>query len=160
MSRKQPNRKKRPGSAKHYPRTARLNTLLHQIVAEHLERLDDDRLPFITVTGTEIDSDLNRCDVFISTFENDPDADEEILEILGEQRIRLQTAIARQAKLRKTPEVVVQFDPSVRAGAKIDAILAGLPQTAAPEPSDDQVEVIDDDRAEDNFVDDVTDEEE
>ncbi len=124
MAKGQKNRKK--GSAKHYPRTARLNTLLHQIVAEHLERLDDDRLPFITVTGTEIDSDLNQCDVYISTFENDPEADEHILGVLAEQRIPLQSAIAQQAKLRKTPAVVIQFDPSVRAGAKIDAILAGL----------------------------------
>ena len=126
MAKGQNNRKKRPGSAKHYPRTARLNTLLHQIVAEHLERLDDERLPFITVTGTEIDSDLNQCDVFISTFENDPDNDDRILSVLAEQRIPLQSAIAQQIKLRKTPTVVIQFDPSVRAGAKIDAILAGL----------------------------------
>ena len=126
MAKGQHNRKKRPGSAKQYPRTARLNTLLHQIVAEHLERLDDERLPFITVTGTEIDSDLNRCDVFISTFENDPEADDHILAVLSEQRIPLQSAIAHQIKLRKTPTVVIQFDPSVRAGAKIDAILAGL----------------------------------
>ncbi len=126
MSRRQPNRKKRPGSTKHYPRTARLNALLQQVVAEHLERLDDDRLPFITVTGTEIDNDLNRCDVFISTLENDPEADERILAVLAEQRVPLQSAIAHQVKLRKTPEVVIQFDPSVRAGARIDSILASL----------------------------------
>ncbi len=141
MSRRQQNRKKRPASTKHYPRTARLNALLQQVVAEHLERLDDDRLPFITVTGTEIDNDLNRCDVFISTLENDPDADEEILAILSKQRIPLQSAIAQQVKLRKTPEVVIQFDPSVRAGAKIDEILAGL-DIASDEP--DNAEVSDD----------------
>jgi ribosome-binding factor A len=95
-------------------------------VAEHLERLDDERIPLITVTGVEIDNDLNRCDVFISTLENDPEADEEILAILSEQRIPLQSAIAHQVKLRKTPEVAIQFDPSVRAGARIDSILAGL----------------------------------
>jgi ribosome-binding factor A len=126
MSRRQQNRKKRPGSTKHYPRTARLNALLQQVVAEHLERLDDERIPMITVTGAEIDNDLNRCDVFISTLENDPEADEEILAILSEQRIPLQSAIAHQVKLRKTPEVAIQFDPSVRAGARIDSILAGL----------------------------------
>lgn len=147
MAKGQNNRKKRPGSAKHYPRTARLNTLLHQIVAEHLERLDDDRLPFITVTGTEIDSDLNQCDVYISTFENDPEADEHILHVLSEQRIPLQSAIAQQAKLRKTPSVVIQFDPSVRAGAKIDAILAGL--DIAP---DDDEQADDDDEQEPDEV--------
>jgi ribosome-binding factor A len=136
MSRRQTNRKKRPSSTKHYPRTARLNALLQQVVAEHLERLDDDRLPLITVTGTEIDNDLNRCDVFISTLENDPEADERILSILAQQRVRLQSAIAHQVKLRKTPEVVIQFDPSVRAGVRIDSILASL-DIAADESSDE-----------------------
>ncbi|NNE96639.1 MAG: 30S ribosome-binding factor RbfA [Acidimicrobiales bacterium] len=134
MSRHRSSRKK--SSTKHYPRTARLNALLQQVVAEHLERLDDERLPFITVTGTEIDNDLNRCDVFISTLENDPDADEEILSILSEQRIPLQSAIAQQVKLRKTPEVVIQFDPSVRAGARIDSILASLDLTGEESESD------------------------
>lgn len=144
MAKGQNNRKKRPGSAKHYPRTARLNTLLHQIVAEHLERLDDERLPFITVTGTEIDSDLNRCDVFISTFENDPDADDRILSVLAEQRIPLQSAIAHQIKLRKTPTVVIQFDPSVRAGAKIDAILAGLDVPTDSEEDHEESDPVED----------------
>ncbi len=138
-------KKQRPGSAKHYPRTARLNTLLHQIVAEHIERLDDERLPFITVTGTEIDSDLNQCDVYISTFENDPEADEQILGVLSEQRIPLQSAIAQQAKLRKTPNVVIQFDPSVRAGAKIDAILAGLDVPGSDQDDQNEADQSEDD---------------
>lgn len=146
MSRKQPNRKKRPASTRHYPRTARLNTLLQQIVAEHLERIDDDRLPLVTVTGAEVDADLNRCDVYISTYEDpDPVRDGEVLDILSEQRISLQGAIARQAKLRKTPEVVIQFDPAVRTGARVDSILAslGLPdadadEAAAPEQDHDR----------------------
>lgn len=136
MSRKQPNRKKRPASTRHYPRTARLNTLLQQIVAEHLERIDDERLPLVTVTGAEVDADLNRCDVYISTYEDpDPVRDGEVLDILSEQRIPLQGAIARQAKLRKTPEVVIHFDPAIRTGARVDSILAslGMPDAAADE---------------------------
>lgn len=134
MSRRQSNRKKRPPSARHYPRTARLNTLLQQIVAEHLDRVDDERLPLVTVTGTEVDADLNRCDVYISTFEEpDPSRDAQVLEILGEQRIPLQSAIAREAKLRKTPEVVIQFDPAIRTGARVDSILASLGLAGADE---------------------------
>ncbi|NNF55629.1 MAG: ribosome-binding factor A [Acidimicrobiales bacterium] len=133
MSKRQPKKNKRPASTKHYPRTARLNALLQQIVAEHFERLDDERLPFITITGVEVDSDLNRCDVFISTFEDpDPLRDREILSIMMEQRIPLQSAIARQAKLRKTPEVAIQFDPAVRVGARVDMILASLGLESEP----------------------------
>jgi len=36
----------RPATKRQYPRTARLNTLLQQIVAEYLERIDDTLAPF------------------------------------------------------------------------------------------------------------------
>lgn len=139
MTKRRPKKNKRPASNKHYPRTARLNALLQQIVAEHFERLDDERLPFITITGVEVDSDLNRCDVFISTFEDpDPVRDREILSVMMERRIPLQSAIARQAKLRKTPEVVIQFDPAVRVGARVDVILASLGLESEPADGADE----------------------
>ena len=126
----QRRRASRPPTNRHYPRTARLNTLLQQIVADHLERVDDDRLGFLTVTGVQVDSDLNRAEVFISTLEDDttvdPERDEAYLEILSEYRKPIQAQIASQARMRKTPEVVFAFDPGVRAGARIENILSGL----------------------------------
>ena len=53
-------RRPRPATKRQFPRTARLNTLLQQIVAQYLERVDDERLGFLTVTGVEVDNDLNR----------------------------------------------------------------------------------------------------
>ena len=118
----------RPQTKRHYPRTARLNTLLQEIIAGHLERVDDERLGFVTVTGVEVDSDLNRAEVFISTFEpvDSPEAEEEFLEALAEHRKQIQAEIGRQARMRKTPEVVFAFDPGVRAGARIEEILSNL----------------------------------
>ena len=41
---------RRQASGPHdYPRTARLNQLVQQIVAEELERIDDERLTLVTV---------------------------------------------------------------------------------------------------------------
>ncbi len=121
-------RASRPPTNRHYPRTARLNTLIQQIVAEHLERVDDDRLGFLTVTGVEVDSDLNKAEVFISTFEENTtvEEDEAYIEVLTEYRKPIQAQIASQARMRKTPEVVFAFDPGVRAGARIESILSGL----------------------------------
>ena len=119
-------RRSRPPTQRQYPRTARLNTLLQQVVADHLERVDDERLGLLTVTGVEVDNDLNRARVFISALA-DGLSDDELLEILEtEHRKPIQAAIAREARLRKTPEVVFEFDPGVRAGARIEDILATL----------------------------------
>ena len=43
-----------------YPRTARLNSLVKEIVAEELERIDDERLELVTVTSVVVDGDLAR----------------------------------------------------------------------------------------------------
>lgn len=121
-------RSARPQTKRHFPRTARLNALLQEIIAGHLERVDDERLGFVTVTGVEVDSDLNRAEVFISTFEpiDTAEAEEEFLDALGEHRKPIQAEIGRQARIRKTPEVVFAFDPGVRAGARIEEILSSL----------------------------------
>jgi ribosome-binding factor A len=121
------SRRIRPGSTRHYPRTARLNTLLHQIVADYLELIDDDRLGLVTVTGLEVDADLNRAQVYISALADESE-DEVILAALEDYRKPIQAEIARSARLRKTPEVAFCFDPAVRAGARIEDILASLPE--------------------------------
>lgn len=123
-------RRSRPPTKRHYPRTARLNTLLQEIVADHLERVEDDRLGFLTVTGVEVDADLNRAQVFISTL-TDESHDAEILEALADHRKPIQADIGRSARIRKTPEVVFVFDPAVRTGARIEGILAALHEQEA-----------------------------
>ncbi len=131
MARKQSGgRKSRPATKRHYPRTARLNSLLTEIVADHFERADDDRLGFLTVTGVEVDADLNVAQVFVSSLGEDgrplTTGDDETLEALEEHRKPLQRAIATQAKLRKTPTVTFDFDSGVRHGARVEEILATL----------------------------------
>ncbi len=139
---------KRPRQAtnRHYPRTARLNALLTEIIADYFERTDEDELGFMTITGAEVDADLNVCQVYVSTLEEpDPERDEIVLDVLASHRKSVQRVIAREAKLRKTPDVVFSFDPAVRAGARIDNVLAGLdrlPAADLPDPllGDEQAE--------------------
>lgn len=135
-------RKARPPTNRQFPRTARLNTLLQEIIAGYLERVDDDRLGFLTVTGVEVDSDLNRAMVYVSTLA-DESYDEELLEALGEYRKAAQGEVARSARIRKTPEVVFQLDPAVRTGARIENILASLDDPGS-ETSDDDESPIED----------------
>ncbi|MDH4075133.1 MAG: 30S ribosome-binding factor RbfA [Acidimicrobiia bacterium] len=126
MAQRSDKRRPRPATKRQYPRTARLNTLLQQIVAEYLERIDDEQLELLTVTGVEVDADLNKAVVWISTLA-DESRDSEILDLLGGRyRKPLQAEIARSARLRKTPEVTFAFDPAIRTGARIETILSSL----------------------------------
>jgi len=119
------SRKARPSNTRRYPRTARLNTLLQQVVASYLETVDDDRLGFLTVTGVEVDADLNRAQVFISSFDQS-ESDEVVLEALEEYRVAIQTQVANSTRMRKTPSIAFAFDAGVRQGARIEQILATI----------------------------------
>ena len=82
------------------------------------------------MTGVEVDADLNRAKVYLSSYA-DEGYDRELLGALDDYRKPAQAEIGRSARLRKTPEVVFLLDPAVRAGARIDDILASLPETAS-----------------------------
>ncbi len=126
----------RTPTQRHYPRTARLNALLTEIVADYFELVEEPEFGFLTVTGVDVDSDLNVAQVFFSIFDDTGEDDDEVLDALADHRSRVQRAIASQAKLRKTPEVVFQFDPAVRAGARIDSILATIDDGAEQDGAD------------------------
>lgn len=113
------------GGARQYPRTARLNELLREILADELERLDDDRLALVTVTAVEVDPDLRHASVYVSTLgEGGAEADAEVLEALAHTRTRMQAAVAHQARTKRTPELAFRIDDVARSAARIEEILA------------------------------------
>jgi len=121
------------GSARQYPRTARLNELLREIIADELERMDDDRLHLVTITSVDIEGDLRHAQVFFDSIQGE-EGDDEVLEAFGEVRYRLQAAIGRQARMKRTPELTFAPDPAVRAGARIESLLAERPRPDSDTP--------------------------
>lgn len=119
---------KRPsGTARDYPRTARLNHLVQEIVAEEVERLDDDRLGFFTVVGVEVEPDLRRAVVWYTRLPRDGGDDEvALVEALAEHRARFQAAIGRQARLKRTPELVFRPDQVISRAERVEEILRHL----------------------------------
>ena len=105
-----------------YPRMARVNELLREVIAEELERLSDsdDRLLMVTVTAVNADADLSRAKVMLSSLP--PGAEE----ALDEHRVPIQAAINRQVRLRRTPQLSFRTDPAVESGKRVEDILRDL----------------------------------
>ncbi|HEX6418735.1 MAG TPA: 30S ribosome-binding factor RbfA [Acidimicrobiales bacterium] len=118
------------GTARDYPRTARLNQLVREIVADEIERLDDDRLGFLTVVGVEVEPDLRRAVVWYTALD-ESETDDELLAALDAYRARLQAAIARQARLKRTPELSFRPDTVVRRAERVEQILRDLGDAGA-----------------------------
>ena len=101
---------------------ARVNELVREVVAEEIERIsdNDDRLDLVTVTGVAVDADLRRGRVLVSSLS--PDAEL----ALEEHRVRIQSAINRQARLKRTPQLSFSCDPAVESGKRVEDILRDL----------------------------------
>ena len=85
--------------AHRYPRTARVNRLLLEVLAEEIELVAaaDPRLELMTVTAVDCDPDLRHATVLFASL------GEAAKQALVEARPRLQAAIARQVRIRRTP---------------------------------------------------------
>ena len=105
-----------------YPRIARVNELLREVVADAIERLDDDDLALATVTGVTADPDLRRATVWMASL-GEPAA-----EALARHRVELQAAIGRQVRMKRTPELAFKADPAVATGTRVEEIIRHLPR--------------------------------
>ena len=85
-------------------------------------RIDDDRLTLVTITGIEVDEELNRAHVYFDSLTGE-DGDADIIEALGQYRIRLQASIATQIRAKKTPILDFRPDIALRSAERIDDIL-------------------------------------
>lgn len=111
-----------PAPARRYPRAARVNEVLREVVADELERLvdTDERLALLTVTAVDVDPDLRHATVLFASL------DEAAVEALAASRVRLQAAVGRQVRLKRTPQLAFAADPAVASGRRIEDILQGL----------------------------------
>ncbi len=116
---------KKRTTARDYPRTARLNTLVREILAEELERIDDERLAFVVITNVVVDGDLGRAVAYYDHSRGE-EGEEEIQEAFAELRPRLQGAVGRQARIKRTPELRFATDAVIRDAERIEAVLRGL----------------------------------
>lgn len=124
------SRGKFTGSSRKFPRVARVNESLREVIAEEIEQLDDDRLFLCTVTGVDVDPDFRHATVFFSVM--DPTAGERAAETqaaLEENRVVLQKAVGRELTLKRTPLLSFVPDSGVANGAKIEAIISVMPRS-------------------------------
>ncbi|HVF13989.1 MAG TPA: 30S ribosome-binding factor RbfA, partial [Acidimicrobiales bacterium] len=104
-----------------------VNHAVQEVVADELEVIADERLGLVTVTGVRVDPDMRHAVVWFSSLVRPGSRpDDVVVAVLGEHRVRLQKAIARQLRLKRTPELAFRPDPAIVAGTRVEEILRGL----------------------------------
>ncbi|HLJ08354.1 MAG TPA: 30S ribosome-binding factor RbfA [Acidimicrobiia bacterium] len=120
-------------ATRRYERTARVNEVVREVLADELERLSDPRLGFVTVTGVEVTPDLRQATVYYSALapagadaEAQAEAADETAAALRSATAHLQAEIGRQVRMKYTPHLVFREDPAIRTGERVDEILRRL----------------------------------
>jgi len=96
-----------------------LGSTLREIIGEELRRIDDDYVSYVTVTDVDVDNELTRARVYLSTLNLDDDDIQGVYAHMG----RIRKAIARQGNMRRVPELEFMIDPGLRSGTRVGEML-------------------------------------
>ncbi|WP_110112791.1 30S ribosome-binding factor RbfA [Bacillus sp. CGMCC 1.16541] len=85
-------------------------------------KIKDPRIGFVTVTDVQVSGDLQQAKVFISVL-GDAEQRENTLKGLAKAKGFIRSEIGQRIRLRKTPEIIFEFDESIDYGNRIDTLL-------------------------------------
>lgn len=88
-------------------------------------KIKDPRVGFVTVTDVEVTGDLQQAKVFISVLGDDKKKRDTLLG-LAKAKGFIRSEIGRRIRLRKTPDLIFEFDEAFEYGSRIDSILRDL----------------------------------
>ncbi len=106
-------------------RMRRVNESVRQVLAEALPELKDPRIGLVTVTGVETSPDLRHARVFISVLGSDKKR-ELTLRGLDAAHGLLQARLAQQLRMKRTPQLAFEYDPSVERGVRMTKLIDEL----------------------------------
>ena len=103
----------------------RVNESLRAVLAEAVSELKDPRIGFITVTGVDTSADLNQATVFVSVLGSEKKRAQSLAGLEAAHGV-LQRRIAAELRLKRTPQLTFQYDPSVAEGVRMSKLIDDL----------------------------------
>jgi ribosome-binding factor A len=101
----------------------RINESLREIVGDAIStELQDPRIGFVTVTAVETSPDLRTARVYVSVL-GKPEERDATLDGLRSAHGVLQSAIARQMRIKRTPTLSFHYDETVERAARVSKLL-------------------------------------
>ena len=119
-------------------RIRRVDGVLKEVLSEAIQTLKDPRIGFVTVTGVKTTADLKEATVYVSVLGGEAKL-QRTLEGLVHARGLLQARINRELRLRRTPQLTFEYDPSVERGVRMTQLIDELAPDG-PNSTDDAAE--------------------
>src|SRR4051794_21197727 len=112
-------------------RMRRVNEAVREVVSEAVGELKDPRIGFVTVTGVETSSDLRHARVYVSVLGSEAKRTK-TLDGLAAAHGVLQARVARELRMKRTPQLAFEYDPTVERGVRMTQLIDEL----APDEED------------------------
>ena len=106
-------------------RMRRVNESVRQVLSEAVPELKDPRIGFVTVTGVDTSPDLRQARVYVSVLGNERTREQTIVGLTAAHGL-LQSRIARELRLKRTPQLTFEYDPSVERGVRMSRLIDEL----------------------------------
>jgi ribosome-binding factor A len=85
-------------------------------------KIKDPRIGFVTVTDVELTGDLQQAKVFITVL-GDEKQKNDTMKALAKAKGFIRSEIGQRIRLRKTPDLIFEFDESIDYGNRIEKLL-------------------------------------
>ena len=106
-------------------RMRRVNESVRQVLAESVPELKDPRIGLVTITGVETAPDLRHAKVFISVLGSEKKRTATLRGLEAAHGL-LQSQLARQLRMKRTPQLTFEYDPSVERGVRMSRLIDEL----------------------------------
>ena len=110
----------------------RVNEAVREVVSEAIGELKDPRIGFVTVTGVETSPDLHHARVFVSVLGSERKRAKTLAGLAAAHGV-LQARVARELRLKRTPQLAFEYDPTVERGVRMTQLIDEL----APDADDE-----------------------
>jgi ribosome-binding factor A len=106
-------------------RMRRVNEAVREVLAEAVGELKDPRIGFVTVTGVKTSADLRQATVFVSVLGSERKRSQSLAGLEAAHGV-LQAQIASELRLKRTPQLTFQYDPTVEQGVRMSRLIDEL----------------------------------
>jgi ribosome-binding factor A len=106
-------------------RMRRVNEAVRETLAEAVGELKDPRIGFVTVTGVKTSPDLRQAIVYVSVLGSEQKRARSLAG-LGAAHGVLQARLARELRLKRTPQLTFEYDRSVEQGVRMSKLIDEL----------------------------------
>lgn len=104
-------------------RMRRVNELMREVIGSAIAtELEDPRIGFVTVTSVDTSPDLRTAKVYVSVLGGEAEREETLAGLRSSHGV-LQSAIARQTRIKRTPTLSFHYDDAPERGVRISRLL-------------------------------------